>query len=123
MDNLLCSRSGVSSSVIDQKSAPLLSPPCTEASARCPPRERAPTLRADEQPCLFVLRDWKWRRAETKAITWVCKRECAVIETQKPPASDPGSYLRPAAADGIQVGHGEDGFTGRGLDLASWLAG
>lgn len=77
----------------------------------CPHRERALSLCAHEQPCLFVLRDWKWRRAETKAITWVCKRECAVIETQKPVASYPRSYLGFTATDGIQVGHAKKGFS------------
>lgn len=66
-----------------------------------PARERASTLRAHEQPCLFVLSDWKWRRAEIKAITWVCKRKCAVIETRKPLASDSRSCMRFAAVDGI----------------------
>lgn len=88
----------------------------------CPARERASTLRAHEQPCLFVLRDWKWRRTETKAITWVCKGKRAVIETQKPPTSDSRSYLRFAAADGTYVGHSEKGFLEQGLHLPSRLA-
>lgn len=76
----------------------LLSLPVTSVFFRRPPpsllpspseniepsrRERALTLHAHEQPCLFVLRDWKWRRAETKAITWLCRRDYAVGETQK----------------------------------------
>lgn len=73
-------------------------------------RERALTLHAHEQPCLFVLRDWKWRRAETKAITWVCKRECAVIETRRPHASGSWSYLGFATADGTRVGGDGSGF-------------
>lgn len=73
-------------------------------------RERALTLHAHEQPCLFVLRDWKWRRAETKAITWVCKRECAVIETRRPHASGSRSYLGFATADGTRVGRDGSGF-------------
>lgn len=49
-------------------------------------RERAWALRAHEQPCLFVLRARKWRRAETKRRACVCERECAVIERQRTPS-------------------------------------
>lgn len=73
-------------------------------------RERASAPRAHEQPCLFVLRDWKWRRAETKTITCVCERDCAVIETLRPPARDPRSYLRLTAAAGVQVEGGQERF-------------
>ncbi|MEQ2188092.1 hypothetical protein GOODEAATRI_011456 [Goodea atripinnis] len=37
-----------------------------------------------EQPCLFVLRDWKWRRPGSRAITWLSKRVCIATATQKP---------------------------------------
>ncbi|KAM7395999.1 hypothetical protein PAMA_007331 [Pampus argenteus] len=61
----------------------------------------------------------KWRTAETKAITRVSKRECAVIETQKsPPSATPGVALRFTAAGGINVGHLEEGCCGTRLGFS-----
>lgn len=70
-------------------------------------RERASALRVHEQPCLFVLSDWKWRRAETKTITCVCQRDCAVVESQRPPASDPPESPTTDRRRGARVGRGQ----------------
>lgn len=85
-------------------------------------RERASALREHEQPCLFVLRDWKWRRAETKTITCVCQRDYTVVESQRPPASDPRGYSRLTAAAGHESDAARSEFSERGLGLLSWLA-
>lgn len=74
----------------------------------------APTVRATS-PCLFVLRDWKWRRAETKAITWVSRRSAQSPRRREQLRAIPGltyDLLLPTVYD-LSAGGAETGFTKR----------